>query len=227
MTDYMSNRTYLEGVDDKLIVPGRRDNYDATSSVTIAETAFTVPFIWLALFREDDLVEENILIDGASTNVFAPIAERSKALLQLQAAFEPLRQAFPDVPQICGYVDLMLKELDQFQHKYFTVDLFEIEDLAGPSDFRKRVRHCLRGFSNSGAKEMFCDRSFLRMLLFFSRERYFSWRETLIEMSGLNLRRPIPSADALLQGKNYSEGELFNFYRLMPGAADRKSVWQK
>lgn len=223
----MSSRTCLEALNDKLIYPARRANFDRKQCEIVGETSWHIPFIWLALFREDDLVEEEFSAGLATANMLAPIAERSKALKQLEAATESLKRAFPGVPHICGYVDLMLKELDEFPHKYFAIDLFEIEERVDTDEFRRRLRHCLRGFSDPTATEIFTDHSFLRRILFFlPRARRFSWKQSLIEMSGLNPRLPIPPADILLSDADHSEQTLFNFYRLMPGSAHRTAVWE-
>ena len=69
-------------------------------------------------------------------------------------------------------------------------------------------------------------RSLFRRLLLLPPE-LVSWREALTTISGLKPELAIPPADILLRDEPYPEDMAYNFYRLMPGAEFRKSVWVK
>ena len=199
----MGNRTSLAALNEPLICPGYRSdtNYDEESQ-SVGDTAWSIPFIWLGLFREDDLIEQDVPFGRReSKRIMAPIAAREKALEQLDRSRTPLRTAFPEAPQLSQYIDFMLEEVSQFKHRFFTVEVVEIESVYPPGYFRRYLRHCLRGFANPAAVESWPKRRsiFRRLLGQPAATEIVSWRSALSVMSGLKTELPIPPADILLR----------------------------
>ncbi len=153
-------------------------------------------------------------------------AVKGQNLQQLDAAIEALPPR-SEAPQLGDYVRYMLQEVGLFRHRYFTIDLIEIEDSHPPGSFRKLLRHCLAGFSDPSVTVAWeKPRTFLRRMLFLpAAVEVVSWRQSLGDMSGLKEESPIPPADIPLRDEPYPEDAAYNFYRLMPGAEFRKSVW--
>lgn len=119
----MGNRTYLTALNERVACPGYRNDFKGEVQ-TIAETAWHLPLPWLAMFREEDLVEDSYLDANHKelVNSIGPITTRSKAIANLKSAFSPLRSALQAVPELEAYFLFMANELETFRFSFVTID---------------------------------------------------------------------------------------------------------
>lgn len=114
--------------------------------------------MWLALFREDDLVRECFRVQGEDVPAFAPLCSKEKALAQFDRATPYLAETFADLGPIREYSAIFRPAIEQLPFQFLSIELEEIASLVPPEHrFEEILTLALRGFDRPGGITFHCD----------------------------------------------------------------------
>lgn len=112
----------------------------------IAFEANVVPLLWLALFRPNDLRRQVVPNDGDPFRVEAPVAEKAKALAQLEGAVPLVNGLLAPHGPIDEHARLLAQALREARGGYVTIETIEIMEIHGEDRYYPMVRRALRFF---------------------------------------------------------------------------------
>jgi len=176
-----------------------------------------IPLTWLGAFREPDMQTQTIKDnDGNAVTVTAPICEVGRALTNLDAATRVLNQAFPDQPNIEGYIPYLRHAIESCGFPWITIEISEIEYMVDPQEFQHSLRACLRGFDGLPLEaEPKKKPGFLGRLFGGSATPPRDWRSYLLEVAALKPEHQFPRASMFEEDLDFSDDESWNHCRLL------------
>jgi hypothetical protein len=212
----MSNQTSLCTSDQPLIYPSlAEDSYDYRQQ-TIACQSYAVPLTWLMLFREADILEQQIPQDGDTITRSAPVVGVEVALSRLPQSVASFASAFPQQRSLQGYADMMTIALSSAR-RFETIELSELEDM-GLEIFRPLFRHCLRGFED--------PRCWIPNPGIPGAPEQFYWPDSLLQITSLQFDTVFPPADMFLSGGDYADEDYSNHGHLFGEGICRPVPWE-
>ncbi|MEZ6142344.1 MAG: hypothetical protein R3B84_17435 [Zavarzinella sp.] len=145
----MANWAYLCATDRETIYPSFGDQpYDA-SKQTIASQTYSIPLLWLALFRESDLIQRTFTQEGKTLLAIAPRCDLRRAVGQLDAAIPYLEELFYGYGKLDEYAQLFRSALENLPYQYVTIELEEIACMAKSRvEFEEILRKSLAHMGN-------------------------------------------------------------------------------
>jgi len=222
----MSNRTYLCTANELRIYPcSSEPGYDSEKH-TVATDVWAVPLLWLMLFRESDICEQQIPKHGGGTTpLSAPIVESEVALSRLPSSLAAFASAFPEQRSLEPHAEMLASAVSSTKRPFVTIELVELEYGISPEQFWPLFRHCLRGFDDPSCWIPDQGRTgILRSI--FRRQKRLSWQDSLSGITTLRLGVVFPAADMLHPRGHYSDDDLWNISRLFGEALYRAVPWE-
>lgn len=225
----MPNSAYLCATAPGRIYPSQDDGFDPAEE-TLAHDVYAVPLLWLALFRERDLVstefhwepdpdvtvgvwdaETGSWVEKPETEVeepmdipaTAPVADRVSALAQLAAAVPVLERLFDT--DLSAYATFLGDLVRHAPGDAVTIQWDEIEALYDDEEFLALVSAAWASLDTPGDET--------------------EDRARFIELATLRPTR-WPAADALLTGADMSDDDHWNHARLLGVALARPVPWE-
>jgi len=223
----MANCTYLCTANERRIYPCSADpDYDSEQQ-TIATDASAIPLMWMMLFREPDICEQQIPEHGGGTTpLSAPIAPTDVALSRLPTSLAAFAAAFPEQRSLQAHADMLASAISSAGRQFVTIELVEVEYRISPEYFWPLFRHCLRGFDDPSCSiPDFSNTSFLQSI--FRRQKRLSWKDSLSWITTLRFEVVFPVADMLHPRGHYSDDDLWNISRLFGEALYRPVPWER
>lgn len=145
----MANWSYLSATDRDAIYPAYGDHPYDPMHQTIASQTYSIPLLWLALFRERDLVQRTVTQEGKTLVALAPLCEREQAIKQLDAAMPYLEELFYGYGKLGEYAALFRQALEPLPYQYITIELEEFACMAkSRSEFEETLRTALARMGN-------------------------------------------------------------------------------
>jgi len=162
----MANRTYLCTASERRIYPSSSEGGYKSKQHTIATDASAIPLLWMMLFRESDVCEQQIPEHGGgTTSLSAPIASTEVALSRLPSSLAAFASAFPEQRSLQPHADMLASAISSAGRQYVTIELVELEYMISPEYFWPLFRLCLRGFDDPNCSiPDFGPENFLRSL---------------------------------------------------------------
>jgi hypothetical protein len=167
------------------------------------------------LFREADILDQQIPRDGDTITLSAPVVGVEVALTRLPQSMASFASAFPQQRSLQDYADMMTIALSSAR-RFVTIELSELEDM-GVEIFRPLFRHCLRGFEDPrccipnpgipGAPEQ------------------FYWPDSLLQITSLQFDMVFPPADMLLSDGHYPDEDYSTHVHLFGEGICRPVPW--
>ena len=223
----MSNTAYLCCSRSDELYPSSTDAEYDSKQQTIAIDVNAIPLMWLAAFREPDLVTQTINDDdGNAVTVTAPICDVERALSNLDAAGSSLNQAFPDQPNLDGYRRYLKQAIESCGFPWITMEISEIEYMIDPQEFQSSLRACLRGFDGIAIEaEPTKKPGFLAKLFGGSARPPRDWKSFLLEVTDLKPQHPFPKASMFEDDLDFSDHESWTHCRLLGDSLFRPVPW--
>lgn len=192
----MPNLAYLCCTEQETLYPSAvLENYDM-ALFTVAADFDHVPLLWPALFRSEDYFGETFESEEGELEVFAPIAEKPRALANLAAARRWYALAFPELGALDEHFDLFERALRDAPGAYVTIELEEIASLEeeDPEDYYQRFGEVLAALESEPTREA---------------------ADALLELSGFRASRRFPPARLLLDDLSEDEDDHWNICRIL------------
>lgn len=143
----MPNRAYLSTSDVETIYPSAADEDMNAEQQLICTSVGCIPLLWLALFREGDLIRKTFEIDGGKIAAFAPITSRVQALVRLNEAVPYLEKVLPWLGNLQEHAAMLQKAIAVVPYTFISIELEEIAGLYPPEHrFEELFALALRGF---------------------------------------------------------------------------------
>lgn len=137
----MANWTYLCATDREAIYPSFGDHPYDPAEQTIASQVRSIPLLWLALFRDTDLVERTFTQEGETFVAKAPICDRERALEQFDAAIPYLEEEFYGYGPLTEYAALFRSAIEPLPFRYVTIELEEFACMARSREMFEETLH--------------------------------------------------------------------------------------
>lgn len=201
----MANLSYLCRSDVRRTSPGLHPRYRAEDS-TIAGGRWSIPLVWLALFRVEDLRTDRHVVDDEELVERAPVVSARTALARLAAGVARLEALFPRAGSLAGHRDALAAAIGGAKGRYLTIDLHEIAVLwSRRADF---------------------DAALARALRYVGGEAVPGARATVLQLSQLHAGRPFPPASGLYDRPRVLRADAENLARLLGGEVVRPLAWE-
>ncbi|HEY2840032.1 MAG TPA: hypothetical protein VGJ26_12835 [Pirellulales bacterium] len=143
----MGNRSYLCTSNVETLYPGRSDPEFDDKLQVIAGGSYTVPLLWMALFRPANMRSQRFEIDGESVLAQGPVVEKSVGLKQLAQAIPVVNRLFSTEGQVDEYAALLRSAIADAKGRYITIELDEIAALSDDDDgFYQKFTDALGSF---------------------------------------------------------------------------------
>ncbi len=141
----MANRAYLCCSTFRRTYPSYQDPTFKPERDTVAGAVYTVPLLWLALFRPSDLRTDVIRNEeGDDVGAPAPFASKRDALGRLDAAVKRIERAVPRLGSLTERAAQLASALRSSKGTYVTIELAEIAMLEKSADrYYARLRKAL------------------------------------------------------------------------------------
>lgn len=201
----MANYAYLCRSNLARVSPGLDRRYRAEAS-TIACGRWSIPLLWLALFRVDDLRTETRDDDGEAVTDRAPVADAKVALGRLAAGAARLAGLFPRAGSLAAHAEALAAAIAGFRGRHLTIELHEIAAMwPRRADF---------------------DRALERALRYVGGEAVPGARATVLHLTQLHAGRRWPPASGLYDRPRVAKADAENLARLLGAEVRRPLAWE-
>lgn len=223
----MGNHTYLCTARELQIYPCSSEAGYNSKDHTIATDNWAIPLVWLMLFRESDIIQQDVPTDDRGmTSLRAPVTSTEVAIARLPASLAAFSEAFPGQRSLQPHADMLAEAISSSGRPYVTIELLELEYGISPEHFWPLFRHCLCGFDDPQMTipDNANPSSWLRSM--FQRPKRVNWKDSLSQITTLKFEIEFPPADLLHSRGNYSDDDLWNSSRLLGEALYRPVPWE-
>lgn len=200
----MANRAYLCCTSKKHTYPSFQEpDYDPKSQ-TVALCAYAVPLLWIAIYRAEDIIVDELEVEGQIVREPAPVVNRSQVVARLEEATSRLESMFPQNGPLREHSRLLgtaISEIDP-AFQYVTIEMEEIACLGVPRDFHGTFRRLLQfmgGLEMPDAREVLeqitsihSDREFVPVSRFAEADLPNEDWENLARLLGAEHHRDLP-----------------------------------
>lgn len=215
----MPNRAYLICSNSNAIHPdiGSPENH------FLAEAAYGVPLLWMALFRPNDIKQREVMVKDRPLSLEAPTTTRMNAISQLADAVPYLNHLFRSEGPIDEHASIFGKFLQAVELDYLTIDFDEVASMGERTDFYKDFRNALGAIE---AKNLSQPKSGLLDRLL-NKHKTFVGQELLAGFATLSLGRKFPTPNQVLGNHEMAEEDLRNYDYLFGAQCFRKVPWHR
>ena len=145
----MANRSFLCATDMRTLHPSFVEKPYDSDQQTVATDVYCIPLLWTALFRPGDIVCHTFEAEGQQVYTEAPLAERSKALAQLEDAIPWFNELFQKEGALDEYGAFLKQAIEAVPYKYLTIELQEIACMSDEKKYYDSFRGSLGSIGNS------------------------------------------------------------------------------
>lgn len=228
----MPNTAYLCVSDEFLLYPSSFDPNFIPSTHTVASQLESLPLLWMALFREDDVFEQEATdTSGNEISLWAPLVTIKKGIHQLKDVSNYLDGIFQDYGDVSPHASELVRALETCGRTHVTLELADIEPQFVDGVLRDGVQQALRGFANQD------NRANIDVLDRFEKTSQGRQRrhgiqakthlDLLIWLSGIDTRVPLPQASQELNVDNYDDEEWANLWALLGTGYAQPAPWER
>jgi hypothetical protein len=116
---------------------------------TVARCAWSVPLLWLPLFRVGDLTVEDVTLeDGRTLHDPAPVVETKVALKRLARAVPRLNALYPRRGRLNRHAELLRAAVASTNRPFVTLEAFELAWMfSGASGAKRYYAHLEQAFA--------------------------------------------------------------------------------
>ncbi len=142
----MANRAYLCCTSKKHTYPSFQEaDYDPESQ-TVALCAYAIPLLWIAIYRAEDIIVDELEVEGQIVREPAPVVNRSQVVARLEEAIPRIESVFPQNGPLLEHARLLGTAISEIEpaYQYVTIEMEEIACLGVPRDFHGTFRRLLQ-----------------------------------------------------------------------------------
>ncbi len=140
----MSSSSFLACCDFPETCPSNRWPEFEFDRHTIGERVYSVPLLWLALFRRTDLRVSAVVDDNGNTwTDISPIAPVNRARQQLTDAIPTLNHLLANHGSLDEYVELLNRILENAPGEFVSIELLDLAAVGGISDFARQLKQTM------------------------------------------------------------------------------------
>ncbi len=149
----MANSTYLCATLEKKTYPSLRTNDFDAEQRTIAMAVDSVPLLWLAIFRPEDLLSESLVTkEGQSLATVAPVVARRSAGKRLKDGAKRLRPIYGSLDEQIKLLLQAIATVDPSQ-KFLTIELAEVAEMDDAAAYYERLTSALSFFAGEDIED--------------------------------------------------------------------------
>lgn len=235
----MPNSSYLCCSDYSGIYPCSQDaSYDPERN-TVACAACCLPMLWLGIFRPADVRSERVdaiqrsdrpqtglapPTEAVPIDLRAPVAEKKRALKQLDGAVPILNRLFTKNGSLEEHARLLATAIDDTPGHYVTIELFEVIE---PCDRQRwSAFDAVLAYFAAPEDDSSTQSGWFSRLLRRTPEKLKTVRRALSTLTSIDLSRRFPGPITMWESDEFDEQDLFNLSCILGTTLYRPIPWE-